>query len=309
MPNRDTPPRLVEAWLDFHRNGLCRNLDAVFAFDGQGMEIWCRSEENRNYRKLLKIIEPLRNLHNVELYLTRLPKNSGENSNVTWTVIPPSIAENLVLRSAMWPAVLGEMPRGILVENEDGELAIRILPGSSAAENNANSTRIMRARLVDWAGAVLRNSRIMRQYAMDIPELLHAAFEPAFGAVIHKHARDVCRKHVKDLAKSIRDLNKKLARAFPKPPGKTVKSKKETKKEPPESASVVMESADRVAAEAKVLSGRIYRFIYPSQQTVDLDELQRPGLLVSLDALETETRDFEQALAHLVRSQESGVRK
>jgi len=299
MPNHDTPPRLVEAWLDFHREGLCRNLDAVFAFDGQEMEIWCRSEENRDYRKLQKILEPLRNSYNVELYLTRLPKNSGENNNIVWTVIPPSIAENRELRSAMWPIVLGDPPRAILFTDSEGQSSIRILQGSSSTENTASSTRIMRSRLVAWANSVLRNSRTMRQYAADIPELLSTAFEPAFGAVIHKRARDVCLKHAKGLVKSIRDLNKNLVSAFPKPSVKNTKKKKEVKKEPLEASPIVMERANRIAAEAKVLSGRIYRFIYPSQFTVDLDELQKPGLLVSLDALETETLDFEQALAHL----------
>jgi hypothetical protein len=58
-----------------------------------------------------------------------------------------------------------------------------------------------------------------------------------------------------------------------------------------------MEKADMIAAGARALSWRIYRFIYPDQHTVDLDELQRPGLLVSLDALEAEADDFNQALA------------
>jgi len=299
MPNRDTPPRLVEAWLDFHRGGLCRNLDAVFAFYSHGMEIWCRSEENSSYRKLLKIIEPLRNSHAVELYHTRLPKNSGENSRITWTAIPPSIAENRELSTSMRPVAFGGPPRAIFVEDADGNMQLRIVPGSSSADNNASSTRIMRSRLVAWANSVLRNSRIMRQFAADIPELLSTAFEPAFGTATHKRARDVCRAHAKDMVKIIRELNKNLSRAFPKPSTKTPKKKNAAKKEPSEAFSVVMERADRIAAEARALSGQVYRFIYPSQQTVDLDELQRPGLLASLDALENETRDFEQALTRL----------
>jgi len=256
-------------------------------------------EENSNYRKLLKIIQPLRNSHAVELYHTRLPKNSGENSRITWTAIPPSIAENRELSTSMWPVVLGDPPRAIFVEDSDGNMQLRLVPGSSSAENNAYSTRIMRSRLVAWANLVLRNNRTMRQYAADIPELLGAAFEPTFGAAMHKRARDICRAHAKDLVKILRELNKNLSRAFPKPSTKTPKKKNAAKKEPPEASSVVLERADRIAAEARVLSGRIYHFIYPSQQTVDLDELQRPGLLASLDALENETRDFEQALTRL----------
>ena len=302
MPNRDTPPKLVEAWLEFHREGLCRNLDAVFSFNGREMEIWCRSEENRDYRKLQKIIEPLLILHSVELYLTRLPKNNKENNNITWTAIPPSLMENRELRSYLRPYTgPGNPPRIIVDIDEEGEIYTRVLPDTPnvVAANTAASDRVLRSRLVYWANSVLRNSRIMRQYAADIPELIRASFEPAFGAILRRRASDICRKHAKDLAKSIRELNKNLSRAFPKPSAKTAKTKKESEKMPPEASSSVMGMADMIAAEASILSSRIYRFIYPPQHTVDLDELQKPGLLVSLDAFEAETSDFEQALTNL----------
>jgi hypothetical protein len=301
MPNRDTPPRLVEAWLDFHRQELCRDMDAVFAFDGHGMEIWCRSEENRTYRKLQKIIEPLRNSHKVELYLTRVPKNSKENEKILWTTIPPSLAENRELRSYMRVAGPGSQPRIVTFTDVDGNMHTYVLPDSPAitAANAAAADNVLRSRLSAWGNSVLRNNRIMRQYAVDIPELIRTAFEPAFDAALRGRARDICRKHAKDLVKSIRDLNKNLSRAFPKPSAKTAGNKKETKKEVPVFLTVVMEQADGIAAGTKVLSGRIFRFIYPTQHTVDLDDLKRPGLLASLDALETEAGDFEKALANL----------
>jgi hypothetical protein len=301
MPNRDTHPRLVEAWLDFHQEGLCRNLDAVFAFDGNGMEIWCRSEENRDYRKLQKITEPLRNSYNVELYLTQPPKNSRENKNITWTVIPPSLVENLELRSYLRIPRQYNPPRIIITENAlNGETYMRVLPDppGTAAMNAITADRVLRTRLAAWANSVMKNSRIIRQYADDIPALMLASFEPAFGAILRGRARDVCRKHTNDLLKGIRDLNKSLSHAFPKPSAKTA-ANKEVKKESSEALSAVMEMANKIAAEAKVLSGHIYRFIYPTQHTVDLDDLQKPKLLVSLDALEAETRDFKQALANL----------
>ena len=298
MPNRDTPPKLVEAWLDFHRKGLCRNLDAVFAFDGNGMEIWCRSEENSDYRKLQKIIEPLLNSHNVELYTTRLPKK-GDDDALPWAAIPPSLAENRELRSYLRPfAGFTDPPRVSVVTftDSDGQTQTytRVLPSppGAAAANAIAADSIMRSRLISWVKLVTKNNRIMRQYAEDIPEFIHAALEPAFSAILQKLAMDICRKHTKDLVKSIRDLNKNLLRAFPKPAAKAAKNKKET----PNASPAVIEMANKIAADARALSGRIYRFIYPSQHTVDLDELQKPGLLVSLDALDAETRAFEQAL-------------
>ena len=297
MPNRDTPPRLIEAWLDFHREGLCRNLDAVFAFDGQGMEIWCRSENNRNFRKLQKIVDALRNSHNVELYITRPPKNSSEDYKVTWTEIPPALAENReLLRSLRPPA--GSQPNIVTLVDSEGQLYTRVLydaPGTAAA----NATRTLWSRLTVWANQVLGNNRIMRQYAADIPELMSAAFEPAFAAALRGRARDVCRKHAKDLAKSIRNLKKDVSRAFPGTSAKNAVNKKAAKKQSQADLPAVMAKADIIAAEARILSGRIYRFIYPEQHTVDLNELKRPGLIVSLDALEAEANDFERALANI----------
>jgi len=304
MPNRDTPPELVEAWLDFHRKGLCRNLDAVFAFDGNGMEIWCRSEENRDYRKLQKIIKPLLNSHSVELYTTRPPKKAGEDDALPWTAIPPSLAENRELRSYLRPfAGFTDPPRVRVVTyiDEEGQTQTytQVLPSppGAAAANAIAADRVMRSRLINWVKLVTENNRIMRQYAEDIPELIHAALEPAFSTILQRLAMGICRKHAKDLVKSIQDLNKNLLRAFPKPAAKAAKNKKET----PKASPAVIEMANKIAADARALSGRIYRFIYPSQHTVDLDELQNPGLLVSLDALDAETRAFEQALARWER--------
>ena len=299
MPNRDTPPRLVEAWLTFHNERLCRNLDAVFAFDGQRMEIWCRSEDNRDFRKLQKIVEPLKNSHNVELYITRLPKNSGENNMVNWTDMPPSLAENRELLSYLRPPA-GSPPRVITYEDSEGQIQTRVLidnPGAMSA-NAANRNYILRSRLTVWANRVLGNNRIMQQYAEDIPELIGVAFEPAYNAALRGRAVNICKKHAKDLAKSTRDLKKDLARAFPRAgtSAKTAENKSAAKKEPPATLSAVIEKADMIATETRALSRRIYRFIYPDQHTVDLSELKRPGLIVSLDALEVETRDFERAL-------------
>jgi len=306
MPNRDTPQRLVEAWLDFHQKELCRNLDAVFAFDGSGMEIWCRSEENSDYRKLSKIVEQLLSSHDVELYTTRPPKDDGENDALPWATIPPSLAENRELRLHLRPfAELVDVPRVSVITyvDEAGQTHTytEVLPSppGTAAANAIAADRVLISRLIIWVKLVTRNNRIMRQYAADIPELINTAFEPAFSATLRRRAMDICRKHAKDLVKSIRDLNENISNAFPKPSAKTMKKIKEAKKEPGKPSSVVIEMANIIAADARDLSGRIYRFIYPSQHTVDIDELQKPGLLVSLDALESETRNFELALASL----------
>jgi len=171
-----------------------------------------------------------------------------------------------------------------------------------AAESAAAVTRNLQVRMVAWVNSTLTNSRIMRQYAADLPELINVAFEQAFGAAIRGRARDVCRRHTNDLMRNIRDLRRDLARAFPRPAAKPAgkpAAKNEARKKTPAVLPSIVDRADGIADAARVLSGRIYRFIYPAQHTVDLEELRRPGLLVSLDAIEAETRDFQQALARM----------
>jgi len=300
MPNRDTPPRLIEAWLDFHREGLCRNLDAIFAFDGQGMEIWCRSEDNRDLGKLQKIVDPLRNSYNIELYITRPQKNGSEDYKVNWTNIPPSLAENRELGSYLRPAP-GNPPRIEILVDSEGEVYTHVLQDTPAmiAADAAAANRAQLARLTVWANRVLENNRIMRQYAADISELLRVAFEPTFNAALRVRARDICRKHAKDMAKSIKDLKKDLSRAFPKTPKTNAESQIAEKSESSAAFPAITEMADTIDEKARVLSGRIYRFIYPEQHTVDLDELKRPGLIFALDALEDEADDFERLARHI----------
>ena len=292
MPNRDTPQKLVAAWLDFHQEKLCRDLDAVFAFDGQGMEIWCRSsQENAGYRKLLKILQPLRDTHQVELYSTLRPGSSMFARGS----IPPSLLENKELRSSLRPHA--SMPSVVTVEDRYGNISMRLVQGPPERSLSSN--------IAEWANTVINNNRIMRQYAEDIPELIHVVAEPVFDTVSRRRALDICRKHVKELVKDIRDLNKKFSFAFPSKSVKAVESKaakKDTKKDPPPALSAVIEKADGIAADAAVLSGNIYRFLYPAEHTVDIDDLQRPRLLVALASLEAEARDFEQALAKLPAS-------
>ena len=306
MPNRTTHPKLVEAWLDFHREWLCRDIDAVFAFDGQGMEIWCRSgEKNDSYQKLLKIIQPLLNSHMVELYSTLRSGRGSGTSELSRSDIPPSLFENRELRAGMRPVPASRPPRIVRVVDSEGNVEVIVLPSppEPISAREAASDRALRSNLASWANSVMKHRRIMRQYAEDIPELINVAAESIFDEVLRRSAMDICLKHVKELGKSIRDLNKKISYAFPKNSVKAVENKagkKETKKKIiPAALPAVIVQAEAIAAAARGLYEQIYRFIFPADHTVDIDDLQMPGLLVSLNAIETDTRDFEQALTNL----------
>ena len=79
-PTHHAPRKLVEAWLRFHEMDLCQEMDAVFAFNDSGMEVWCLVKDERSYQKLQELLEPLRATCRIELYTTRLPaeKKSDE---------------------------------------------------------------------------------------------------------------------------------------------------------------------------------------------------------------------------------------
>ena len=308
MPDRDTPPKLVEAWLEFHREKLCRDLDAVFAFDGPGMEIWCRSEENRSFRKLQRIIEPLRNSQRVDLYVTRPPQEKEDDEGV-WSDLPPSLVENrelqTYLRPRAWPNAPAPRVITVVTDGEENTQVQVFAPGfpDGAPLSVNTSDRILLSRLYVYARSIMKDNWIMSQYAADIPELIRTAQESAFEMALRRHAREVCREHVKDLAKSVGGLRKDLSHAFPKAGDKKTresgKKKESTVPSSPPTPSAFIERAEAVAANARVLSSRVHRFIYPTEHTVSLDDLRQPGLTASLEALEADIRDFERELAHL----------
>jgi hypothetical protein len=312
MPNPNTPPKLVEAWLEFHREGLCRNLDVVFAFSGQGMEIWCRSEENRSYRKLQQLIEPLRNSHDVDLYTTTPPKAKGaQDAGNAESDLPPSLLENRELHAYLRPIPGLNMPTPRLIQivtNDKGESQVQVItpgfPGGPPLTAGA-AEQILRSRLIAYARSVMEDSRIMRQYADDLCELVRVALEPAFAATLRRRAAQICRAHAKDLAKSVADLRKDLSYALPKTKEKT-KEKKAVEKKTKESGKAgtptphaFIEKTESTAATARDLASQIYRFIYPQEHTVSLDDLRRPDLAASLEAFEEETRTLEREIVNL----------
>ncbi|MDR1726975.1 MAG: hypothetical protein LBT74_03455 [Acidobacteriota bacterium] len=304
MPNRDTPTKLVEAWLEFHSEGLCRELDAVFAFDGAGMEVWCRSEENRSYRKLQRLLQPLQSAYGVELYATIPPgpEKLDDGRADDRGDLPPSLLENRELRAHLRPLPGLNMTQPRIFEEVviNGVRYVRELVISSSlggALSPAQAERVLRARLFAYARSVLEDGRIMRQYAEDLCELVQTALEPAFDAALRRRAALVCRGHAKDLAKSVEDLRKDLSYAFPKPKEGGGKPSGGGASPRPSSPPEYVAKTAGIAVKARELSSRVYSFVYPTEHTVSLDELRRPGLVDALEAFEAEARDFAKGIA------------
>lgn len=277
MPNHDTPQKIVEAWLDFHAGNLCQSMDAVFVFSRQGMEIWCLSEENKAYRRLLQILQPLRSLYRIEVYATQPPKRDGSEDEPE---PPPSLCENYELRAYL---------RDPFIRRRDH------LDASELDEEMAPPDEFLKQRLLAFAQQVLERNRRIKGYAMDLPELASMALDPDRKSEATHKARAVCRAHAENLVKDARRLRRDLRYALPKarPGNERLKTEK-----PFLTGQLPSMIAVDISTAAQDLAERVRRFIYPRQHTVALSDLRQPGLLDALSELEEMVRHFQKAWGH-----------
>jgi hypothetical protein len=276
MPIQDAPQKLIEAWLRFHKTELCQKIDAVFVYNRVGVEIWCVVTSDKNYRKLRQLFEPLERLYRIELYPTRPPvKKKSENDIYP----PPSLSENQELR-----ANLGDPSIHLKDPLEDNLMMDEIFPPNE----------ILKQRLVAFANQTLEWNRNIKRYAQDLPELISIALDPVGAPGLRAHAQAVCIEHAKNLNKTLRKLRKNMVFAHPKDvegiPSAPGMEKAET------AEGDLPERAERIFAAAQSLGRNVYRFIYPEQHTVDLDELRQSSLIESLRKLEGMVRDFQEKL-------------
>jgi len=292
MPDPDTPRELVTAWLDFHKEELSKEIDAVFVFSRQGMEIWCRGEE-KPFSKLMRIIEPLQKNYRIDIYMTRRPKKRYPN-------IPASFLENRELRAYLRPGMntrVYSTVRSVKVGDEIVTIVRTVVEPTSQVA--FNEERLLRSRLRSFAERLLTDSRRMRQYASDLQELAALVSNPSFDPALRKRAESICRKHVKDLLKNVKRMKKDLSHAFPKAKTKEKTSARKEENKPPTTAMSLTGKAEKLAADARDVYRSIYRFVYPVQHTVDLDDLRNPGLIVAFEELESEISDFSESLQRI----------
>lgn len=284
MPNHDVPQKLIEAWLEFHRRKLCQSIDAVFVFNKQGVEIWCLSKNEKNYQKLRLLFEPLKEAYRIEIYATRPSsrKDSDEES-----APPPSLSENYELRKYL----------------HDPEVSLRdLLEGKDFNKDVAPPDETLKQRLRLFAERILEWNSRMKQYAVDLPELVQVS--PDFGhqVQVSAHACDVCIAHTKDLMENLRKLTKNLAHAFPKSHQKEAIAGTEPVEDKQRS---ITEYAESISDMTKQLASRIIKFIYPDQHTVELGDLRQPKIMDSLKKLEATVLNFQRELAHLPAAKKS----
>jgi hypothetical protein len=277
VPNSSTPQKLREAWLSFHENGLCQEVDALFVFNKNGMEVWSRIERDKDQRKFLKLFESLRNSYPIELYTTRSPEEDKEDSEEE---PPPSLWQNYELRSNLGDRI------GLVIGRLSSEERIQF--------ESPPVDPSLKQRLLIYAEQTLNRNKRMKQYALDLAALARAAYAPGASSEMKSRAFIVCSDHAQRLEKYIGKLTANLAQALP------ISEKKKRSLSQPETAGSAgkdpEEKAKRISAAALSVSRRVYHFIHPEDYTVELDELRNPSLLESLWELRGMVLDFEKSL-------------
>lgn len=269
----DTPEALSRVWLRFHETNLCQGMDAVFVFNRNGMEAWIRVEDKKSYEKLVRILEPLRDIFQIVLYATH-PEEEEEPDSY-WEP-PSSLWENYELRSSLGDPFARARERMDLGSQSN----IIVIPADE----------ILRQRLLVYADEVLERNRKIKRYALDLPPLALLSTDPAFASELRLKAAQVCKAHARNLEKELDKLGKSLNYAFPRSGGDDAPPAQEQNRNAGES---FVEMAEQIALEARDIAYRVDGFIHPKKHTVDLSELRRPSLLESIERLEEMVSDFQ----------------
>ncbi|NWG12314.1 MAG: hypothetical protein HXY20_02130 [Acidobacteria bacterium] len=256
---------LLDFWLGFHESETCLEIDAVFAFHEKGMEIWCVVESSGALDKLRQRVAPLRRHFRVDLYVTRPQKDPQEKGD---RQPPPSLWNNRQLRS--------HVP-------ETSDWTSAGMP-DAAGETRVHADRdfLLKSRLQTFADQTLGLSRRARQYALDLGELYRVAVDPAAGKAASARARRILLAHAAALRRTLRRLEDNLEYALP-PPSKAARRQSG---KPERGTPVLAETVQAIARGTEEIHRRVYRFIYPSDHTVELGDLKEPDLLQSLAELQ-----------------------
>jgi hypothetical protein len=277
----ETPQKVREAWLSFHEADLCQKMDAVFVFNKNGMEVWCRIENEKDYQKLQELFQPLRDSYRIDLYATH-PAEDSETVD-DWNP-PASLWENYELRSYFGDPFARAKERLSLEELNNKDFP----PPDD----------ILKLRLFVYAEQILKWNLQMKRYAMDLPALTRLALDPGVASELRLRAGTVSEAHAQKLEKILDRMKKSLNHAFPR-----YKEKKDSFSQGEKSVNkkkTPVGSAEQIGVMAQNISWRVNRFVYPKQFAIDLDELRQPGLLDTLSLLEGMASDYQKTLAKSV---------
>lgn len=268
-----TPAALRAVWLDFHGTRLCQDIDAVFVFHERGMEVWCLTESTKSLDRLKRMTGPLMPSYRVDLYVTRPQPERDEQED---RGPPPGLWNNEELRGYL----------GNTGPETD------LLSGKSITGFD-DALFTLKRRIRMYADQTLELSRRLERYAMDLQGLSVVAFRPGYVTDDSARARTLCMTHASGVEECASKLDQALRRALPSP---ARRPRPEDGGAASPSPASPRDMAAEIAREARKVTQRIYRFIYPDQFTVEIADLREPGLLESLAALRRMTADFQHKL-------------
>jgi hypothetical protein len=287
VPTKSTPHKLQEAWLHFHETDLCQEVDAIFVFNGSGMEVWCRIESDKNLQRFSELFGSLKRSFPVELYLTRA---EADKKKADEEDPPPSFWQNLELR-----ANLGE--HIALIAGQAFEEPFE--PKPTPRPDSFNTLLKQRLRL--YAEQTLNLNRRVARYAVDLEALTRVAYDPDQSHDIQSKAIAVCAKHAQGLEKQIAKLTASLELAFPS----SERKRRTAIRDAPAISEIrgPAEEVSHISISVQSVGRRVHQFIYPEEYTVELEDLRHPSLLQSLDSLRELVSDFEKSLGKPGRKQ------
>jgi hypothetical protein len=281
-PQPDAPLPLKEAWLRFHELDLCRELDLDFLLNDGKVQIWTIFEKEKSYRRFLGLFAHLQKAGLVELYPTRLIEKREMEDDFN---PPPSLRMNYELRAYFGDPDIYLMKR---LDNDDKDDFDDI--DDSLAES-------LKYRLVVYAKQVLALNLKIERTGRDISTLYNMAVDPQISPDLRSLAIDVCKMHVKNLARYLVTMNFHLIHAFPNA-GKNPTDSSHSEKLSA-GAETPADRAMQISADVQIIVLQVRRFIYPKKFDVNLDELRQPGIIESIKTLQKNISEFQKSLEKL----------
>lgn len=257
------PDDITETYLRFHEKELCNDVTAFFIFDGHGLQVWCRTRDGSSYGKLMKLIKPLSASYSVETFSSTLyPDESSEDASI----LPPSLWENSELSDYLLTPLI-ENP---LIEEFDMPIFI------------GDPTDLYRKRLMMFSEQALKRGSELERIGAELPELTRMGTDHLLYSDLESLALRICVDHCREMEKVAGKLQKSLKQALPGD-GKGVSD--DGGRPLPVEVLDIRDLAGRIRESSRRISQGVHAFLYPERHTVQLEELRRPGILVSLEEL------------------------
>jgi hypothetical protein len=271
------PRDITEIYLRFHEKELCSDVTAIFLVDGHSLQVWCRARDGSSSSKLMKLLRPLSASYSVETFSSTLyPDESSEDAYA----LPPSLWENSELSDYLLTPLI-ENP---LIEEFDMPLFI------------GDPADLYRRRLRMFSEQALNRGSELERIAGELSELTRMGTDHLLDPELESLALRICVDHCREMEKLAAKLQKSLERALPGD-GKGVGA--ESERQLPEDVLGFPELAGRILESSRRISQGVHAFLYPEKHTVQLEELRRPGVLVSLEELRRLLGEYVGKMAEL----------